>query len=220
MAVTTLQIDLVSDVSCPWCVIGYHSLALALEQLEPEIQAEITWHPFELNPQMSVQGQHLGEHLQHKYGMSAAELAQGQQMITARGRALGFSFNYQPDGRIYNTFDAHRLLYWARQQRRQTPLQLALFALYFSEGGNPSAHAELLQAVQQAGLPQQEAAQVLASGKYAEEVRAEEAKYVGMGVQAVPTFFFNGQHQLTGGLPVEQFVEKLRQLVVAGTRGA
>jgi predicted DsbA family dithiol-disulfide isomerase len=132
-----LKIEIISDVSCPWCIIGYTSLSLALNKLVPEISAQLVWLPFELNPQMPAEGQHMGEHLQQKYGSTQADIDQARNMITARGAALGFQFNFRNDGRIYNTFNAHRLLYWSRQFDKQTELQLALFRLYFTEGGNP-----------------------------------------------------------------------------------
>lgn len=207
-----LKIDLVSDVSCPWCVIGYQSLHAALEKLKPQLEAEITFRPFELNPQMGAEGQPLLEHLQQKYGAAESDLRKTQDMITERGKQLGFTFNFSAGGRIYNTFDAHRLLYWAREKNQQTVLKLALFRLYFSEGGNPSSHDALLAVVDKAGLPVTEARQVLESGRYATEVREEEAHFTGLGIQSVPTFIINDQYKITGGQPVETFVELLQKI--------
>lgn len=206
-----LKIDIVSDVSCPWCIIGYKSLASALAELAPEISANISWKPFELNPAMPSEGEDMGEHLHKKYGSSKADFEQTRNMITARGTALGFQFNFKEDGRIYNTFNAHRLLYWAGQLGKQTELKLALFGLYFSEGGNPSNAEQLLKVVAKVGLPQEDARKVLESDKYTQEVREEQGKYQGMGISSVPTFIINDRFKITGGQPVEAFIEILKE---------
>lgn len=207
-----LKIDIVSDVSCPWCIVGYQSLSLALAKLQPDLTAQIAWKPFELNPKMGAEGQHLGEHLHEKYGSTEAEVAQAKEMLKARGAAIGFTFNYQKDGRIYNTFNAHRLLYWARKFAKQTELKLALFELYFTEGGNPSNTDDLLKAVAKAGLPVEEARNILATDLYAKEVREEEQKYLQMGIQSVPTFIINDKYKITGGQPVAEFVATLQKI--------
>jgi predicted DsbA family dithiol-disulfide isomerase len=207
-----LKIDIVSDVSCPWCIIGYQSLSKALQRLAPQISAHIAWKPFELNPAMPYAGQDLGDHLQEKYGSSKAETDQTRNMITARGAALGFVFNFKDDGRIYNTFDAHRLLYWARKFDRQTELKLALFGLYFSEGGNPGNTGQLVKTAAKVGLSADEAEKIIESDQFATEVRAEEAKYQAMGINMVPTFIINDKYVITGGMPVEEFCAKLEQI--------
>jgi len=207
-----LKIDIVSDVSCPWCIIGYQSISSALKQLTPEIAANISWHPFELNPAMPAEGEDMGEHLHKKYGSSKADFEQTRKMITARGEALGFQFNFKEDGRIFNTFNAHRLLYWARQLNKQTELKLALFGLYFTEGGNPSNIEQLLQVVAKVGLPAEEARVILQSDQFTREVRAEQAKYQGMGISSVPTFIINDKFKVTGGQAVEKFVEILHEI--------
>lgn len=208
-----LKIEIVSDVSCPWCIIGYTSLSLALNKLAPNISAQLVWLPFELNPEMPAEGQHMGEHLQQKYGSTQADIDQARNMITARGAALGFRFNFRNDGRIYNTFNAHRLLYWSRQFDKQTELQLALFRLYFTEGGNPGNTEALVNAAAKAGLPKDEARQILDSERFAQEVRAEEAKYPAMGIHSVPTFIINDKYRFVGGQPVDEFVATLAKIV-------
>ena len=214
-----LKIDIVSDVSCPWCIVGYQSLSLALAKLQPDLSAQIAWKPFELNPKMGAEGQHLGEHLHEKYGSTEQDIDQAKKMLTERGAAIGFTFNYQNDGRIYNTFNAHRLLYWARQYAKQTELKLALFALYFTQGGNPSNTDDLLRAVAKADLPPEEARNILESDRYAKEVREEEQRYVQMGIQSVPTFIINDKYKITGGQPVEEFVSTLQKIVVEESPG-
>ena len=207
------KIDIVSDVSCPWCVIGYKSLSQALVKLVPEVTADIAWLPFELNPKIPAEGQHLGEHLHEKYGSSNTEIDQMRSMIAERGSAVGFRFNFTDDGRIYNTFNAHRLLYWARQFDKQTELKLALFGLYFTEGGNPSNSEELIKIAAQVGLQPDEARKIIASDQFAQEVREEEAKYHAMGIHSVPTLIINDKHMITGGMPVENFVASLTQII-------
>jgi predicted DsbA family dithiol-disulfide isomerase len=208
-----LTIEIVSDVSCPWCIIGYKSLSQALNKLAPQVSANISWRPFELNPKMPVEGQLLGEHLHEKYGSSKADIDQTTNMITARGAALGFQFNFKDDRRIYNTFNAHRLLYWARQFNQQTELKLALFGLYFSEGGNPGDSEALIKTATKVGLSPNEARKVLESDQFANEVHAEEAKSQDQGINMVPTFIINDKYVITGGMPVEEFVAKLEQIV-------
>jgi predicted DsbA family dithiol-disulfide isomerase len=214
-----LKIDIVSDVSCPWCIVGYQSLSLALATLQPDLSAHIAWKPFELNPKMCAEGQLLGEHLHEKYGSTEEEIAQAKNMLTARGATIGFTFNYHKDGRIYNTFNAHRLLYWARQFAKQTELKLALFELYFTQGGNPSNTDDLLKAVTKAALPLEEARNLLESDRYAKEVREEEQKYVQMGIQSVPTFIINDKYKITGGQPVEEFVSTLQKIIAEESPG-
>ena len=208
----TLKVDIVSDVSCPWCIIGYKSLSKALDKLEPQVTAIISWKPFELNPKMPAEGQLMGEHLHEKYGSSPADIEQTEAMITERGQGLGFEFNFKDGSRIYNTFNAHRLLYWARSFGKQTELKLALFGLYFTEGGNPGNVSELIETVQKVGLPMDEARKLLDSDQFAKEVREEEAKFLALDINSVPTFIINDHFKITGGQPVEAFIEMLTKL--------
>ena len=212
-----LKIDIVSDVSCPWCIIGYKSLSAALNKLAPQVTAHISWKPFELNPNMPIAGQHLGEHLHEKYGSSAADIEQTSNMITARGAAVGFQFNFKDNSRIYNTFNAHRLLHWARSFDKQTELKLALFNLYFSEGGNPGNQDELIKTVEKIGLLKDDARKILESDQFVTEVREEEAKYQAMGITSVPTFIINDKYMINGGQPVDTFVNTLNKIVAEET---
>ncbi len=209
----SLKIDIVSDVSCPWCIIGYQSLSSALGKLTSPVSANISWKPFELNPKMPAEGQNLGEHLHEKYGSSPEDNEQTRTMITARGAALGFTFNFKDKGRIYNTFNAHRLLFWAQQVGKQTALKLALFNLYFTEGGNPGNTDDLVNTAEKVGLSGEDTRKILMSDQYANEVREEEAKYHAMGITSVPTFIINDKYMITGGQPVDTFVEMLGKIV-------
>src|SRR5262245_20066075 len=147
-----LRIDFVSDISCPWCVIGLRSLEQALVRIGDEASVDIHFQPFELNPQMPADGQDIGEHIAQKYGATPEQLALNQENIRARAAALGFTFNLEKRSRIYNTFDAHRLLHWAELEGRQADLKRALFAAYFTDGRNPSDHEVLIDVVTQVGL--------------------------------------------------------------------
>ena len=208
---TPLQIDFVSDISCPWCVIGLKSLEQALERIGAEA-AEIHFQPFELNPQMSAKGQDIGEHIAQKYGSTREDLARIQEAIRARGAALGFTFNMDKRSRIYNTFDAHRLLHWAASQGRQHALKQALFAAYFTEGRDPSDRAVLIEVATQVGLDPARAREILESGACADEVRARERHYGQQGIHAVPAVIVNGRYLIQGGQPVEVFERALRQI--------
>jgi predicted DsbA family dithiol-disulfide isomerase len=217
-APTRLRIDFVSDVSCPWCAIGLHALEQALDRVSPDIEAEIHLQPFELNPQMVAEGEDTLEHLGRKYGRSPDELRATQDMIRQRGAALGFEFRPGARSRIYNTFDAHRLLAWAETVGAPgAALQLkhALLSAYFTEGLNPGAHEVLLEKARAAGLDGDGAAQVLASDAYAEDVREREAFWTGHGIHSVPAVILNQRWLVSGGQPVVAFENALRQAAQA-----
>jgi predicted DsbA family dithiol-disulfide isomerase len=209
---TSLRIDFVSDVSCPWCVIGLRGLEQALDSCAEDITAEIHMQPFELNPGMAPEGQNLDEHLLQKYGATPDQFAATREAIRARGEELGFTFRMDRRNRIYNTFDAHRLLHWAGIEGRQTALKHALFKIYFTEGKAPSEHAVLIEAAREAGLDPDAAAEVLTQGLYADEVRELEQRYTGAGIHAVPAVVVNGRYLIQGGQPVEVYAETLRNI--------
>ena len=208
-----MRIDFVSDVSCPWCAIGLKSLEQALEKL-PELQVELHFQPFELNPQMAAEGEEINAHLARKYGASPAQLEQTRETIRERGAELGFSFTKGARDRIYNTFDAHRLLHWAGSQGGglQHLLKLALLKAYFTEGKNPGSHTVLLDAALAAGLDAQAAAALLASNDLADEVREAEAFWHAQGINSVPAVIINQRHLISGGQPPEVFEQALRQI--------
>ncbi|WP_321909236.1 DsbA family oxidoreductase [Paraburkholderia sp. J11-2] len=207
----TLKIDFVSDIACPWCAIGLSSLNLALERLRDTVDAQIVVHPFELNPQMGPGGESVVEYLGKKYGRTPEQIAETQAMIRERGASVGFSFG--PRERIYNTFDAHRLLHWAGIEGKQLPLKLALLRAYHGEGKDTSDHAVLVAAAQSVGLDAARAREVLESGQYADEVRAEEHEYQAAGIQSVPGIIFNQQYLISGGQPVETFEQAIQQIL-------
>ncbi|MBK5342348.1 DsbA family oxidoreductase [Pseudomonas sp. TH49] len=215
---SALKIDFVSDVSCPWCVVGLNSLLQALEVLRDEVQAEIHFQPFELNPKMGPDGQNITEHIGEKYGSTPEQSQKNREAIRARGAEFGFAFRTDGNSRIYNTFDAHRLLHWAGLEGLQLKLKEALFKAYFTDGGNPSDHAQLAQIAESVGLDRQRAQAILASAEFADEVRAEEQLWLQRGVSSVPTVVFNGQYAVTGGQPVDTFVGAIRQ-IMSETKG-
>lgn len=214
-AAVPLRIDFVSDVVCPWCAVGLASLEQAMERLRGEVQVELHFRPFELNPQLGAEGEDVAGHLQKKYGMSAADLAASQEAIRQRGAALGFTFDMDRRRRIYNTFDAHRLLHWAGLEGKQAALKHALLRAYFTDGLDVSDHATLAQAAETAGLSADRARAILASDEYAEDVRAEERFFIDNGIQAVPAIIIEQRHLVSGGQPVEVFENALRQIAAA-----
>ncbi|WJG08882.1 DsbA family oxidoreductase [Aliiglaciecola sp. LCG003] len=207
-----LSIDIVSDISCPWCIIGYKGLQGALANLSDQLSASITWHPFELNPDMPPQGQEINEHITQKYGISSQQAQQNREMIKQRGLSVGYEFGNRGGGRIYNTFDAHRLLHWAAEQHKQTELKLALFDLYFKQNGNPSDHQQLLDTVAAVGLDVDSARQVLSSDQFSQHVRAEQQHNHKMGISSVPAFIINKKYLISGGQPVETFESALQEI--------
>ncbi len=207
-----LRIDFVSDVSCPWCIIGLKSLETALGRLDGEVSAELHFQPFELNPGMPEAGQDIVEHIAQKYGSSPAQVEANRENIRARGEQVGFTFRMEQRGRIYNTFDAHRLLHWAELEGRQAALKHALFEAYFTDGKNPSDHAVLIDLAQRVGLDVAQARAILSSDTYAAEVRQQERFYQERGIHSVPAIIINDRHLISGGQPPEVFEQALRQI--------
>jgi predicted DsbA family dithiol-disulfide isomerase len=207
-----LKIDFVSDVVCPWCAIGLKSLEQALQRLDGQVAAQLHFQPFELNPQMTPEGEDVAEHLAHKYGSTPEQMAKNQEGIRQRGAALGFTFNMDKRSRIYNTFDAHRLLHWAELEGKQHALKLALLEAYFGKGENVGSHEVLARIAGEAGLDAAKASEVLDSGRYADEVRAQERFYQQQGIRAVPSVIVNDQYLIQGGQSPEVFEQTLRKI--------
>lgn len=209
---TRIKIDFVSDVSCPWCVIGLKSLETALARVGNEVTADLHFQPFELNPQMTAAGQDIDEHLTQKYGTTREQSERSREAIRARGEEVGFNFEMGKRSRIYNTFDAHRLLHWAGMEGRQRELKLALFEAYFTHGKNPGDHDVLVEVAGEVGLDQARAREILSSDAYADAVRKQERFYLDNGIHAVPAVIINDRHLIQGGQPVEVFEQALRQI--------
>jgi len=210
-----VKIDFVSDVSCPWCIIGLKSLEKAVANLGDQVEVDIHFQPFELNPQMPSEGQDINEHLAEKYGASPDQSERNREAIRQRGEDVGFKFSMDKRGRIYNTFDAHRLLHWAELEGRQLPLKEALFKAYFTDGENPGDHKVLVRLASEVGLDATRAKKILSSNEYAEEVRERERFYHDHGINAVPAVIVNDRHLIQGGQPAEVFEKALREIAAA-----
>ena len=205
-----VSIDIVSDIVCPWCVIGYRQLQGTLDATG--IDVDIRWHPFQLNPDMPQEGQNHIEYLSVKYGRTREQVLQTREQITSLGKQLGFSFNYSEEIRTYNTFDVHQLLHWAGEQGRQTELKLALFECFFSNGEDLSDRTVLKNAVERVGLDGDEAVTILADGRYVDAVRKEQRMWIERGIQGVPAMIFNQRYLLSGAQGIDRYSDVLTQL--------
>lgn len=210
-----LRIDFVSDVSCPWCAVGLGALEQALARLQGELGAEVHFQPFELNPRMGPEGQDITEHLTQKYGSTAAQQAEIRDTIRQRGAEVGFEFDPAGRGRIWNTFDAHRLLYLAEVEGGpgvQADLKRTLLEACHSRTEAMSDHAVLLDCARRAGLDEARAREVLGGEAFTDEVRERQAYYASRGIHAVPAVVIEGRHLISGAQPVESFERALRQI--------
>lgn len=205
-----MKIDFVSDIACPWCAIGLGGLERALERLEGVIEPEITFHPFELNPDMKPGGENSLEHVVGKYRISADEARTNRERIKARAAEVGFTMNTSDASRIYNTFDAHRLLAWAAGKGKQRELKHQLFTLNFTDQADTGNHDKLLEAATKVGLDPTEARAVLESDRYATDVRKDEALWQSRGITGVPAVIVNDRYLISGGQPPEEFERQLR----------
>jgi predicted DsbA family dithiol-disulfide isomerase len=210
---TPLTIDFVSDVSCPWCAIGLKSLEQAIANIGDDAAVDLHFQPFELNPHMAPEGQDIAEHITEKYGSTPEQQAQSREAIRQRGAAVGFEFAMDKRARIYNTFDAHRLLHWAEGEGKQKELKEALFAAYFTRGEDPSSHDVLVKTAAAVGLDAAVAGEVLATNQYADEVREREQFFQRHGISSVPAVIINQRHLISGGQPPEVFERALRDIM-------
>lgn len=212
MSKASHTIEIISDVSCPWCVIGYRALVQALDEMEAHDEFKLSWRAFELNPNMPPEGQNKDEHLQQKYGLTPQQGKANRQNLIDRGKSVDYDFNFPEKGRVYNTFNAHRLIHWAAEYGLQTELKLALFDLYFQQGGNPNDDDQLLVCVKSVGLPVGKAREILNSDEGEREVRAEQALTQQQGVSAVPAFILDNKYLISGGQPKEAFIDAINEL--------
>jgi predicted DsbA family dithiol-disulfide isomerase len=210
----TIKIDYVSDVACPWCAVGLGNLNQAMEQLSDRVNFELHFRPFELNPNMPLGGQDAIEHLTEKYGLSEEQVKANQANIRAKASEAGFAFH--PDGRkrVYNTFNAHRLLYWAAKEHpnKQADLKKELLNTYFCLAVSLDDQQNLLDAVERASLDSKRAKQILDSEEFTQEVRGEESTYTKLGIHSVPSIILNDQYLLQGAQPKESFISAFEQL--------
>jgi predicted DsbA family dithiol-disulfide isomerase len=206
-----LQIDIVSDVMCPWCIVGYRQLEQALAQTG--VGAFIRWHPFELNPQMPPEGQNTAEHIMEKYGASAEQSAQNRAHLVQIGEGLGIDFNFTSDSRMVNSFAAHQLLHWAQEHNLQHPLKLALFEAHFTQGRDVSDLDVLADVAEEVGLDRAQAVEVLESGSHADAVRELEGTWTGQGITGVPAMVFEGKYLVTGAQGAENYGQVIQQIM-------
>lgn len=213
-APTRLRIDFVSDVACPWCAVGLAGLQRALATLDGQIEADIHLQPFELEPDMPAAGQDAREHIMRKYGINAAQSDANRKVLRERAAAVGFDYNVHDGSRVWNTFDAHRLLHWAEIQDNGKALLLkqALFRAYFTDNENVADREVLVRAAIGAGLDADAARRVLASDAHAADVREQERRYQQAGIHSVPATIVNGQYLIAGGQPPEAFIDALREI--------
>ncbi|MDX1588588.1 MAG: DsbA family oxidoreductase [Oleiphilaceae bacterium] len=209
---TPIRIDIVSDVACPWCAIGYARLEQAMEALKDELDFHIEWHAFELNPDRASDGEPILQALSRKYGRSEAEMEQAQSDMMAIAEDLGLNFTRMQSRFTRNTFDAHRLLKWAGDQGRQTALKKAFFEAYFGYAEDISDHEVLLRWTESAGLDAAAAREVLESKDYAEAVLRDEAHYQKAGISGVPAFIINQKYLISGAQEADYLSVTLRDI--------
>jgi len=218
----SIKINFISDIGCPWCAVGLGTLEQAMEALKDQADFEIHFEPFELNPQMRVGGENAIEYLGKKYGISEQQVKANQANIRARAAAAGFDFHPEGRKKIYNTFDAHRLLYWAGHQHglaSQHRLKREFFNTYFCIAADFDERRHLLDAVQRAHLDPSQASKVLEEGLYAKEVRAQEIRYTDQGINAVPTLIFNDKYVLQGAQPLDILKASLKEVIEESSKG-
>ena len=208
-----IRIDIVSDVVCPWCIIGFKQLERALAEMGNEVEVDLRWHPFELNPQMPPEGQDVREHVAQKYGTTAAQSSAVRARLIQIAESLGVEFRYNEGMRIHNTFRAHQLLHWAGTQGKQTELELALFESYFSREENVDDVDVLVAAVGRAGLDEEQARAVVTDARYADTVREEQRFWLSKGIHAVPSFVLDLRYLIAGAQDPEVFVAALKRLL-------
>jgi predicted DsbA family dithiol-disulfide isomerase len=207
-----MKIDYISDVSCPWCAVGLKALEKAISLTSDLIDAEITFQPYELDSEMPPGGENSFEYVARKYGLSAEQTASNRDIIRARAAAVGFNMAALDRRRLYNTFDAHRLVHWAHVEGRQIELKDALFDAHFTDGQDVSNHDVLVAAAKKAGLDGEAAREVLRSGRYSEETRHAEQLWRSRGIRSVPTVIIDNHYVISGSQPPEVFEQTLRQI--------
>ncbi|AOY86905.1 hypothetical protein BKP64_01215 [Marinobacter salinus] len=209
---TTVKIDIVSDIACPWCAIGYARLEKAMEELKEEMEFTIEWHAFELNPDSSGNGEPILQALSRKYGRSPEEMQENQAHMMKIAAELGLNFSKLQERHTRNTFDAHRLVKWAGEQGKQTEMKMACFDAYFGHALNISDVDVLADCVEAIGLDSDEAREVLASDRYADTVREDEARYQQAGVSAVPAYIINQKYLVSGAQEPNTLIGAFREI--------
>ena len=222
--VPTLSVDIVSDVMCPWCIIGWLRFDQAMAHFAGRLDFRVQWHPFELNPAMPPEGEDAAEHVIRKYGITPDQSRANRDRLAGIAAELDFTFNRGPGFRMRNSFDAHRLLTWAGAVEEpdqqgptgvQTALKLALFRAHFTDNRDVSDHGVLAEVAGSVGLPADRAAAILASDDYAEMVRTEEAYWADQNITGVPAFILGGRMLIPGAQEPEAFIRVIERKVLA-----
>jgi predicted DsbA family dithiol-disulfide isomerase len=217
----TLRIDIVSDVVCPWCIIGYKQVEKALTLVATPICAETWWHPFELNPDMPPEGEDTVQHIARKYGSTPEQSKANRARLSAIGESVGFAFSYGNGMRIYNTFSAHKLLTMAANERgwqAQTALKMAMFKAYFQDRRDVSDAAVLLDIAQEQGFGRNGAAACLSSDALSKAVRAEQAQWQDENITGVPAVIFDQKFRVPGAQSAEVFADVIAKVLAKRPR--
>ena len=217
---TPVKIDIVSDIACPWCAIGYARLEQAMTQLQDEMSFDVQWHAFELNPDPNGDGEPILQALSRKYGRSAEEMEQIQSQMQDIATSLGLNFSALQQRHTRNTFDGHRLVKWAAEQGQQTAMKKALFEAYFGEDAVITDPDVLVRLVESIGLDGEAARQLLASDQYVQMVRDDEAHWQQAGITSVPAFIINDRYLISGAQEPETLVQAFRDISDAGQEQA
>ncbi|MEP2103400.1 MAG: DsbA family oxidoreductase [Parasphingorhabdus sp.] len=210
-----ITVDIVSDVVCPWCIIGYKKLEQAMQRFEGRAEFALAWHAFELNPNMPSEGQDINEHMAQKYGATPEQSKANRERLRNAGSDLDFEFSYHENMRMVNTFDAHRVLHWAGETGKQTALKLALFKAHFTDGKDVSDHEILIEVAGSIGLDEKRVRDLLGSDMFAAEVRAVETQWQDRFISGVPAFIFNKKFMVPGAQDSDVFAQIIENKVLA-----
>ncbi len=208
----SIKIEMIHDVVCSWCAIGYCHLQTALKQLESEVYAELSFLPFELNPALGPEGEMIEPHLQRRLGWSAEQIAAYRQDLIPRARAAGVNIDFTKRTHYYNTFGTHCLMHWAHGQNMQVSFNDVLVEAYHTEGANLGNREKLLDLVARAGMDRDAADRALRSGDLIDPVRQKMARVAGFPVKTVPAFVFNDDIFVSGSNSAEYFRDLLLNL--------
>ncbi|MCJ8312692.1 MAG: DsbA family oxidoreductase [Saccharospirillaceae bacterium] len=222
MSKKQIQLDIISDVMCPWCIVGYKQLLPALDQFKDEVDFVVNWQPFELNPNMPEKGQELREHLHEKYGSTDEESKQNRKRLEDIGKDLDFTFKFTDESKIVNSFSAHQLLTYAFEQGQktnnkqlQTNVKLSLFKAHFSDARDVSDINVLIEVALENGLAKSEVSRILNNQTYAQNVRESQQKWMQNGINAVPAVVVNMKYLLSGAQPTQSYIDVINNVLKA-----
>ena len=207
-----LKIDIVSDVVCPWCAIGYKKLSKAMEDLNEEILFEVNWKPYELHPEIPTEGFNKEEYYKIKFGNSNGSRDRFNH-LTEEGKKAGLEFNFDKSKNLPNTFLAHRLLWFSRSKDMQDVIAEALFHAYFTEGRDIGSINELISISTESGLQKSEIKDFFRTDVGSDEILREELRAKEMKIFSVPTYIFNKKYLLVGGQEADTFKSYMKKVI-------